>query len=225
MTQKIITIDGPSGSGKGTIAALLAKKLGWQVLDSGALYRLVGFAARNKGLDFSNEAALANIAEKLDVVFDGGKIFLNKQDVTDSIRSETAGNDASKVAAVPAVRDALLKWQQQQCASEHGLVADGRDMGTVVFPHAPLKFFLTASAEERANRRYKQLKEKGMSANLAHLIEKIRERDERDMSRSAAPLRPADDAIDIESSNLTIDEVMEKILRNVAEVFRQEEIS
>jgi cytidylate kinase len=222
--QKIITIDGPSGSGKGTIAALLAKKLGWQVLDSGALYRLVGFAARNKGLDFSNEAALANIAEKLDVVFDGGKIFLNKQDVTDSIRSETAGNDASKVAAVPAVRDALLKWQQQ-CASEHGLVADGRDMGTVVFPHAPLKFFLTASAEERANRRYKQLKEKGMSANLAHLIEKIRERDERDMSRSAAPLRPADDAIDIESSNLTIDEVMEKILRNVAEVFRQEEIS
>ncbi len=224
MTQKIITIDGPSGSGKGTIAALLAKKLGWQVLDSGALYRLVGFAARNKGLDFSNESALADVAEKLDVVFEDGKIFLYKQDVTDSIRSETAGNDASIVAAVPAVRDALLKWQQQ-CASEHGLVADGRDMGTVVFPHAPLKFFLTASAEERANRRYKQLKEKGMSANLAHLIEKIRERDERDMSRSAAPLRPADDAIDIESSNLTIDEVMEKILRNVAEVFRQEEIS
>ncbi len=224
MTQKIITIDGPSGSGKGTIAALLAKKLGWQVLDSGALYRLVGLAARNKGLDFSNESALADVAEKLDVVFEDGKIFLYKQDVTDSIRSETAGNDASIVAAVPAVRDALLKWQQQ-CASEHGLVADGRDMGTVVFPHAPLKFFLTASAEERANRRYKQLKEKGMSANLAHLIEKIRERDERDMSRSAAPLRPADDAIDIESSNLTIDEVMEKILRNVAEVFRQEEIS
>jgi cytidylate kinase len=224
VTQKIITIDGPSGSGKGTIAALLAKKLGWQVLDSGALYRLVGLAARNKGLDFSNESALADVAEKLDVVFEDGKIFLYKQDVTDSIRSETAGNDASIVAAVPAVRDALLKWQQQ-CASEHGLVADGRDMGTVVFPHAPLKFFLTASAEERANRRYKQLKEKGMSANLAHLIEKIRERDERDMSRSAAPLRPADDAIDIESSNLTIDEVMEKILRNVAEVFRQEEIS
>ncbi|KHF24616.1 (d)CMP kinase [Solemya velum gill symbiont] len=224
MTQKIITIDGPSGSGKGTIAALLAKKLGWQVLDSGALYRLVGLAARNKGLDFSDDSALAEVAEKLDVVFKDGKVFLEKQEVTDSIRSESAGNDASKVAAVPAVRDALLRWQQQS-ASEQGLVADGRDMGTVVFPHAPLKFFLTASAEERANRRYKQLKEKGMSANLAHLIEKIRERDERDMSRSAAPLRPADDAIDIESSNLTIDEVMEKILRDVAEVFKQEQIS
>ena len=221
MTQKIITIDGPSGSGKGTIAALLAKKLGWQVLDSGALYRLVGLAVRNKGVDFGDELALADIAENLDVVFDDGNIFLEKQNVTDTIRSETAGNDASKVAAVPAVRAALLKWQQQ-CAGVHGLVADGRDMGTVVFPDAPLKFFLTASAEERANRRYKQLKEKGMSANLAHLIEEIRERDERDMSRSAAPLKPADDAIDIESSNLTIDEVMEKILRDVAEVFKQE---
>lgn len=221
MKQKIITIDGPSGSGKGTIASLLAKELGWQLLDSGALYRLVGLAARQKSIDFSDEAALEAVAKGLDATFVDNKIYLEKHEVTRQIRSEEAGNDASKVAAVPVVRKALLDWQRQ-CAADCGLVADGRDMGTVVFPHAPLKIFLTASADERANRRYKQLIEKGMSANLSRLINEIKERDDRDMSRSEAPLRQADDAILIESSSMSIEEVLETILAKARETFQQE---
>ena len=216
MNQKIITIDGPSGSGKGTIAALVAKNLGWRVLDSGALYRLTGLQARNQGIDFEDADALGEIADNLQVEFLNGDILLEKQDVTDDIRSETAGNDASRVAAIPQVRAALLGWQQR-CATDDGLVADGRDMGTVIFPRAALKIFLTASAEERARRRYKQLKEKGMSVTLASLVEEIRERDERDMSRSEAPLRAADDALVIDSSALSIDEVVEQILKRAHE--------
>jgi len=219
--QKLITIDGPSGSGKGTIAQCLADKLGWKVLDSGALYRLVGLDVRNRGLDFEDEEAVGELAADLDVRFEKGKVFLHNQDVTDTIRSETAGNDASRVAALPRVREALLQWQRDH-ATPDGLIADGRDMGTVVFPDAPLKIFLTASPEERANRRYKQLKGKGMSANLPRLIEEIRERDERDSNRTTAPLRPAEDAILIDSSALTIDEVTGEILKAARELFNDE---
>ncbi len=216
MNKKIITIDGPSGSGKGTIAAIVAKNLGWRVLDSGALYRLTGLQARNQNADFDDVHTLGEIAGHLQVEFRDGKILLKKQDVTDSIRSETAGNDASRVAAVAQVRAALLGWQQR-FATSRGLVADGRDMGTVIFPQAALKIFLTASAEERARRRYKQLKEKGMPVILTSLVEEIRERDERDMNRSEAPLRAADDALMIDSSALTIDEVVEQILAQAHE--------
>lgn len=216
MNNKIITIDGPSGSGKGTIAALLAKNLGWKVLDSGALYRLTGLQARNQNASFQDGDVLGEIAGHLQVEFKDGKILLEKQDVTHAIRSEIAGNDASRVAVVAQVRAALLGWQQR-FASSQGLVADGRDMGTVIFPQAALKIFLTASAEERARRRYKQLKEKGMSVTLASLVEEIRERDERDMNRSEAPLRAADDALVIDSSALTIDEVVEQILAQAHE--------
>ena len=216
--QKLMTIDGPSGSGKGTIAAIVAQTLGWNVLDSGALYRLTGLAARREGADFSDGNSLAAIARSLDVTFVDGRVFLHGQEVTNDIRSESAGNDASRVAAEPAVRQALLEWQRES-AVDAGLVADGRDMGTVVFPTAPLKIFLTASPEERAERRYKQLKDKGMSANLARLIEEIRERDDRDMNRAAAPLRPAADAIMIDSTSMTIDEVVDRILGEVRKVF------
>ena len=218
---KIITIDGPSGSGKGTIAQRLAERLGWRVLDSGALYRLVGLAARNRGIDLDDEARVEALASALDASFEGGRILLDKQEVTNDIRSETAGNDASRVAALPLVRKALLQWQRD-CACPEGLIADGRDMGTVVFPSAALKIFLTASPEERANRRYKQLKEKGMSANLSRLIEEIRERDERDTNRSTAPLRPAEDAIVIDSSALSIDEVTGEILKAARGIFNGE---
>ncbi len=215
---RIITIDGPSGSGKGTVAGLLAQRLGWRILDSGALYRLVGEAAREAGIDFNNEEEVADIARKLDANFEGDKIFLGERDVTNVIRSETAGNNASKVAAIPRVREALLQWQRGY-ACEPGLVADGRDMGTVVFPEAQLKIFLDASPEERAKRRYKQLIEKGLPANLASLTAEIRERDERDRSRSVAPLRPAEDAIVIDSTNLGIDEVLTEIMGHVHRVF------
>ena len=218
MKRKIITIDGPSGSGKGSVAALLAKRLGWRILDSGALYRLTALAARRRGVDFSDVAALREIAAHLDVDFVDGKILLQQEDVTDAIRSESAGNDASRVAAIASVRAALLGWQQQ-CATPAGLVADGRDMGTVVFADAPLKIFLTASAEERAQRRYKQLKEKGMSVNLLNLVDEIRERDDRDQNRSTAPLCAAEDAVVIDSSALTIDEVLELIVARASEIF------
>jgi cytidylate kinase len=219
--QKLITIDGPSGSGKGTIAQRLADELGWKVLDSGALYRLVGLDVRTRELDFEDEESVGAVAASLDVRFEKGRVFLHNQDVTNTIRSETAGNDASRVAALPRVREALLQWQRDH-ATPDGLIADGRDMGTVVFPDAPLKIFLTASPEERANRRYKQLKGKGMSANLPRLIEEIRERDERDSNRTTAPLRPAEDAILIDSSALSIDEVTGEILKAARGLFNDE---
>lgn len=218
----VITIDGPSGSGKGTVAALLAGKLGWNFLDSGALYRLLAFAARNHGVDLTNEEALKVLAEHLDVQFGAARdghgmiIILEGEEVTESIRNEQVGAGASQVAALPVVRTALLQ-RQKAFREAPGLVADGRDMGTVVFPDAPLKIFLTASAEERARRRHLQLKARGDDVNLASLLEEIRERDERDTQRAVAPLKPADDAVQLDSTTLSIDEVLQKILSEVAD--------
>lgn len=217
----VITIDGPSGSGKGTVAALLAAKLGWNFLDSGALYRLLAFAARNHGVDLTNEEALKLLAAHLDVQFgasksgDGMHIVLEGEDVTQAIRNEQVGAGASQVAALPVVREALLQ-RQKAFREPPGLVADGRDMGTVVFPDAALKIFLTASAEERARRRYLQLKGKGDDVNLASLLDEIRARDERDTGREVAPLKPADDAVQLDSTKLSIEEVLGQILSEVA---------
>ena len=221
VSAPVITIDGPSGSGKGTVAGILAKRLGWNLLDSGALYRLLAFAAGNHGVALDNEALLEKLAAHLDVQFIGAtdgkpaRIILEGDDVTHAIRSETVAAGASKVAALPAVRDALL--QRQRAFLEFpGLVADGRDMGTVVFPDAPLKVFLTASAEERARRRYLQLKAKGDDVSLSGLLDEIRARDERDTQRAIAPLKPAADAIQLDSTELSIDQVLEKIMSEIA---------
>lgn len=214
----IITIDGPSGTGKGTIMALLAERLGWHALDSGALYRVLGLAAERAGVDLNDGDRLAEVAERLPVAFVSTCVLLNGEDVGDAIRSETAGMAASRVAAHPAVRAALLDWQRRM-AQPPGLVADGRDMGTVVFPHAPLKIFLDASPEVRAERRYKQLKQKGLDANLPQLIADIRERDTRDRTRKVAPLCAAADAIEVDSTRLSIDEVLDRILEEVRRVF------
>ncbi|MCW8827748.1 MAG: (d)CMP kinase [Gammaproteobacteria bacterium] len=220
----VITVDGPSGVGKGTISQLLARKLGWHFLDSGALYRLTALAALRHGLALDDEAAVANIARNLDVEFltaedSDVRIFLEKQDVSSDIRTEKAGNSASKVAALPAVREALLQ-RQRDFAEPPGVIADGRDMGTTVFPQATRKFFLTASPAVRAERRYKQLKEKGLDATLHSLIEEIEQRDERDRSRRASPLRPADDAVIIDTSVKSIDEVLDEVLSHCGEIVR-----
>jgi cytidylate kinase len=217
----VITIDGPSGSGKGTIAGLLAKRLGWKLLDSGALYRLLAFAARNHGVDLSNEASLKLLAAHLDVQFiaaaDGKpqRIVLEGDDVSQAIRNEDVAAGASQVAALPEVRDALLQ-RQRAFQEAPGLVADGRDMGTVVFPDSPLKIFLTASAEERARRRHLQLKAKGDDVSLSSLLDDIRARDERDTQRAVAPLKPAADAIQLDSTELSIDQVLERIMSEIA---------
>jgi cytidylate kinase len=217
----VITIDGPSGSGKGTVAGKLAKRLGWSLLDSGALYRLLAFAAVNHGVDLTNEEALKLLAAHLDVQFQaatddhGQRIILEGEDVTSAIRNEQVGSGASQVASLPAVREALL--QRQRAFQEFpGLIADGRDMGTVVFPGAPLKVFLTASVEERARRRYLQLKAKGDDVSLPSLLDEIRVRDERDTQRAVAPLKPAHDAIQLDSTELSIEQVLERILSEVA---------
>lgn len=212
----VVTVDGPSGVGKGTISQLLTRHFGWHFLDSGALYRLTALAARRQGVAFDDEASLARAARELPVEFrpqEAGdlQIFLSGQEVSRDIRTEQAGNDASRVAAVPAVREALLA-RQRAFLQPPGLVADGRDMGTTVFPDAPVKIFLTASAEVRAQRRYNQLKEKGLDANLHSLFIEIAERDERDRNRSVSPLRPADDAVVIDTSALGIEEVLAAVL-------------
>ncbi|RPI12160.1 MAG: (d)CMP kinase [Lysobacterales bacterium] len=216
MSDTIIAIDGPSGSGKGTISRRVAARLGWRLLDSGALYRLVALGGAARGLDPSDESGHAQVATTLDARFEvnergGERVLLDGADVTRELRAETTGNMASVVAAMPAVRAALL-GRQRAYAEAAGLVADGRDMGTVVFPDAGLKVFLTASADERARRRYNQLKEKGLPANLAGLSQEILERDRRDSARSVAPLRPAADAVVIDSTGCTIEEVVAQVL-------------
>ncbi|MEC9314651.1 MAG: (d)CMP kinase [Pseudomonadota bacterium] len=210
----VLTIDGPSGSGKGTIAQMIAREFGWHYLDSGAIYRVLAQAAIKHQLDLADEAALTSLAEQLDVrfAFDNAelKVMLEGDDVSLRIRSEEAGNAASKVAAIPSVRTALLQ-RQRDFRKMPGLVTDGRDMGTVVFPDAPFKVFLTASAEERAQRRYKQLKQKGIESNLSDLIAEISERDRRDSEREVAPLRPAEGALILDSTELGIDAVFEQV--------------
>jgi cytidylate kinase len=216
----IITVDGPSGSGKGTVSRIVAAKLGWHLLDSGALYRLVAFAATVRGLDPADEPGHAQVADRLDVRFaaepDREEIWLEGREVSRLIRTEQAGEGASRVAAMPAVRAALLE-RQRAFAEPPGLVADGRDMGTVVFPEAQLKIFLTAAAEERARRRYNQLKDKGLSASLAALSLEIAERDRRDASRPISPLRPADDAVVVDSTAMSIDAVVARVLELAAQ--------
>ena len=212
----IIAIDGPSGSGKGTIARRVATTLGFHLLDSGALYRLVALAGLRRGLAAADEAGHAVVARTLDVEFGVDevgeeRVWLAGEVVTAEIRTEAAGGEASRVAAMPTVRAALLD-RQRAFARPPGLVADGRDMGTVVFPEAPLKIYLTASPEERARRRHKQLKEKGLTVTIAGLSQEIRERDLRDSSRPVAPLRPAADAILLDSTGLTIEQVVEQVL-------------
>ena len=207
----VIAIDGPAASGKGTIAAGVAGALGYQYLDSGSLYRLVALQALEQAIDPGDEAALARAAAGLAVRFERGRILLEGRDVTDLIRGEAASRMASAVAIHPAVRTALLA-RQRAFRQAPGLVADGRDMGTVVFPDAALKVFLTASAEERARRRHKQLIEKGISATIEGLLRDIRERDARDAGRAAAPLRPADDAVLLDTTHLTIDEAIARVL-------------
>jgi len=211
----VVTIDGPSGTGKGTISSLIAQKLGWPMLDSGALYRLMALAAQSHSIALDDVKSLATLAGHLDVQFTpniqgGTDIFLEGEEVSDDIRTEEMGNLASKVAAIPEVRSALTA-RQHAFREAPGLVADGRDMGTVIFPDAELKIYLTASAEERAKRRYKQLKGKGLSVNLLDLSREISERDERDASRPVAPLKPADDAEIIETSDMGIDEVVQRV--------------
>ncbi|MDV3239201.1 MAG: (d)CMP kinase [Gammaproteobacteria bacterium] len=208
----VIAIDGPSGSGKGTIAQALATELGWHFLDSGALYRILAYAAQRRGIALDDAGRLAELGRNLPVSFsaNSSKILLDNIDISTEIRTESAGDAASRVAAIPAVREALLA-RQRAFRRPPGLVADGRDMGTVVFPDAPLKLFLTASAEERARRRYNQLIEKGLSASLSTLAADIAERDRRDANRAVAPLRPADDAIVIDTSTLDIDATLARV--------------
>ena len=214
--EPIITIDGPSGSGKGTVSRVVARTLGWELLDSGALYRLVALSARQSGVALDDQERLASLALDLDIRFAADaageeSIWLGGLDVTHLIRTETAGSDASRVAALGPVRAALLD-RQRRFACPRGLVADGRDMGTVVFPAAPVKFFLTASADERAARRHKQLKEKGVAANLAALSLEIAERDRRDMNRAIAPLVASPDAIPLDTTGMPIEAVVARVL-------------
>ncbi len=213
MTNKVpvIAIDGPTASGKGTIAERVARSLGFRYLDSGALYRLVALEALRRKLPLNDADALAAVATSMQPRFDAGRVELNGEDVTDSIRREDVSRAASQVAVHPPLRQALLDLQRA-CRKAPGLVADGRDMGTVVFPDAGLKVFLTATVPARAERRYKQLIEKGFPANIDGLAQELRARDKRDSERAASPLKPAEDAYQLDSSELTVDEVVAQVL-------------
>ncbi|MCG9696704.1 (d)CMP kinase [Shewanella sp. Isolate11] len=221
MSQRahIVTIDGPSGAGKGTVSQILASRLGWKLLDSGAIYRVLALAAIHHNVELDNEASLTLLAAHLDVQFittnaNGIKVVLEGEDVSHAIRSQECSTAASKVAAFPSVREALLR-RQRAFAEAPGLIADGRDMGTVVFPSTPAKLYLTATAEERAQRRYNQLQDKGFDVNIDRLLVEVIERDERDMNRPVAPLVPAEDALVIDTTTIGIDEVVELALAHI----------
>jgi len=217
LAAPVIAIDGPSGTGKGTIAARLAAALGWHVLDTGALYRCVGLAAVQRGVALDDDAALGGLADGLDIQFDGERVLLDGADVSADIRTAAAGGYASRVAACPAVRRALWRLQRE-AVRPPGLVADGRDMGTVVFPEALLKVFLDASPEVRVDRRYKQLIEKGMDANVPDLARELAERDRRDRERAVSPLEPAADAVVVDTSALGIEAVLAAVLAEARRV-------
>lgn len=216
----VLAIDGPGGAGKGTVSRLIAERLGWHLLDSGALYRLTAQAAAHHNVALDDEPVLAQLAETLDVAFlaeqGSARVLLEGEDVSTVIRTEQAGERASQVAALPAVRDALLA-RQRDFQKPPGLVADGRDMGTVVFPGAALKIFLTASAGERARRRFLQLQRAGVDASLPSLLKEIKARDARDMQRAVAPLKPADDAVELDTTELAIPDVVDRIQRLLAD--------
>ena len=207
----VITIDGPTASGKGTVAQRVAATLGFHYLDSGALYRLTALSALRRDVALNDEHALAKTAEHLHCHFDGAHIFLANEDVTQAIRAEEVGNTASRIAALVPVRQALYSLQLS-FRKPPGLVADGRDMGTVIFPTARLKVFLTASVAARASRRYKQLIDKGFSANITDLSRDLKERDERDMNRSSAPLKPAEGAYHLDTSDMTVEQAVQQVL-------------
>lgn len=213
----VMTIDGPSGAGKGTLSQLMASRLGWHFLDSGALYRLAALSALNHGVDLESAADVATVAEHLDIHFDpsNGRVLLEGDDVTRVLRTEETGSAASRVAAHNEVRQALL-GRQRAFRAAPGLVADGRDMGTVVFPDAELKIFLTASAEERARRRVAQLAESGSDADFASILADVQARDERDRNRAESPLIPADDAETVDSTHLSIEEVLDAIMEKAS---------
>ncbi len=222
MKNIVITVDGPSGAGKGTLCHALADKLGFDFLDSGAIYRILALAAAKNGIDFENELALAELGRKLDVKFvpenNEIQVILDGENVGDQIRTAEAGQNASKIAVYPQVREALLQ-RQRDFRSTKGLIADGRDMGTVVFPDAEIKFFLDASAEERTKRRVKQLQEKGFNANFDEILAEIKERDFRDRNRPVAPLVPAKDAMILDSTHLSIEEVIQQALDYIAQKY------
>lgn len=216
----IITIDGPSGTGKGTLCQMLAQKLNWSLLDSGSLYRVLAYSAKQHAVDFKDEIVLSKLAEHLDVQFKvdviatPSRVILEGEDVTDQIRSEACGNDASQIAIFPGVRKALLALQRSFCQAP-GLVTDGRDMGTVIFPHAFIKIYLDASIDIRAQRRYKQLKDKGIDVSLAQVLKELKVRDERDKKRAISPLIPAKSAIIVDTTQLTIEQVYQNVLSKV----------
>ena len=210
----VLTIDGPAGAGKGSIAGILADTLGWHLLDSGAIYRVAALAALRRGIDLHDEVAISALIPQLVIEFKQGDAWLNGECVSGDIRNEACASATSKIAALPKVRSELLALQRSFCKAP-GLIADGRDMGTVVFPEAPYKFYLTASAEIRAERRLKQLSEQGLSAKLQDLIQDINARDERDSNRPVAPLKPADDAVLVDTSPLTQAEVFAEVLRYI----------
>lgn len=214
----VIAIDGPTASGKGTVASRVAATLGWHMLDSGAIYRILAWAALEKNIDLQDAPALVSLASELDIRFEDQNVWLNGQEVSRQLRQEQTGNAASKIAALPPVRAALLE-RQRAFRQSPGLVADGRDMGSVVFPDAPLKIFLTASVQSRAQRRHKQLIEKGMSTNIEDLLQDLQERDERDTSRPVAPLKQYEDAVLLDTTERTVDEAVQFVLNLAAKRF------